>query len=215
MLWYQTRNSERVMLWAVDDTLVLKWLALQLGGKLPVHERCEHRKHGGGVKASVRRLHHAIRDEDYTFVYRTDIRGYYRHIRKPQVDTLFCRNVGEPILWNLFRQYLYYRIEDGGEIETPKVGIAWSCSLSPLVGASLLYHYDGDFGQREGIYYARYMDDFMVFAKICWHLRRSIQRLNEYMDIGGFEVHPDKTYIDRIQHGFDLLGVYFDGTGIT
>jgi hypothetical protein len=66
--------------------------------------------------------------------------------RKPQVDTLFCRNVGEPILRDLFRQYLYYSIEDGGEIETPKVGIARSCSLSPLVGASLLYHYDSDFG---------------------------------------------------------------------
>ncbi|AYY80888.1 MAG TPA: hypothetical protein DIS95_09315 [Proteus vulgaris] len=35
------------------------------------------------------------------------------------------------------------------------------------------------------------------------------------MDIGSFEVHPDKTYIGRIQHGFDGLGVYFDRTGIT
>ena len=215
MLCYRTRNNERVMQWAADDALVLKWLTLQVDGKLPVHERCEHRKHGGGVRASVRRLHRAIQEEEYPFVYRTDIRGYYRHIRKRQAYALFCRTITAPLLQNLFRQYLYYSVEDGGEIYTPENGIPRGCSLSPLVGASLLYHCDQDFSEIEGIYYARYMDDFMVLTKTRWHLRRCIRRLNEYLDTGGFSVHPGKTYIGRISHGFDWLGVSFDATGAT
>ncbi|HGX2760712.1 TPA: reverse transcriptase domain-containing protein [Salmonella enterica subsp. enterica serovar Newport] len=149
------------------------------------------------------------------FVYRTDIRGYYRHIRKQQVYSQFCRYITDPILQGLFRQYVYYSVEDGGEIYTPDTGIARGCSLSPLVGASLLYHCDSDFNYTEGIYYARYMDDFMVLTRTRWHLRRCVRRLNEYLDIGGFSVHPDKTYTGRIQHGFDWLGVSFDATGAT
>ncbi|HHQ8364273.1 TPA: reverse transcriptase domain-containing protein [Salmonella enterica subsp. diarizonae] len=216
MLCYRTQKNERVMQWAADDALVLKWLALQADGRLPVHERCEHRKHGGGARASVRRLQHAIQNEaGYRFVYRTDIRGYYRHIRKPQAYAMFCRCLPEPVLQDLFRQYLYYSVEDGGEIHSPENGSPRGCSLSPQVGASLLYHCDDDSGHQEEIYYARYMDDFMVLTKTRWHLRRSIRRLNDYLDTGGFSVHPDKTYIGRLRHGFDWLGVSFDETGST
>lgn len=215
MLCYRTRGGERLAQWSAADALVLKWLALQVDGKLPVHRRCEHRKDSGGVRSSVRRLHRAILEGEYRFVYRTDIRGYYRHIRKQQVCSQFCRYITDPVLQGLFRQYVYYSVEDGGEIYTPDTGIARGCSLSPLVGASLLYHCDSDFNYTEGIYYARYMDDFMVLTRTRWHLRRCVRRLNEYLDIGGFSVHPDKTYTGRIQHGFDWLGGSFDATGAT
>lgn len=215
MLCYRSRSGERLAQWSAADALVLKWLSLQVDGKLPVHERCEHRKHAGGVRASVKRLHQAIQEAQYCFVYRTDIRGYYRHIRKTQAYSQFCRYVRNPVLQDLFRQDLYYSVEDAGEIHTPENGIARGCSLSPLVGASLLYHCDCDFNHTEGIYYARYMDDFMVLTRTRWHLRRCVRRLNEYFDIGGFSIHPDKTYTGRIQHGFDWLGVSFDATGAT
>lgn len=215
MLCYRTRSGERLAQWSACDALVLKWLALQVDGRLPVHQRCEHRKNGGGVRGSARRLHRAITEGEYRFVYRTDIRGYYRHIRKPQAYSQFCRYVTAPELQELFRQYLHYSVEDGGEIHTPENGIARGCSLSPLVGASLLYHCDSDFNHMEGIYYARYMDDFMVLTRTRWHLRRSIRRLNEYLDTGGFSVHPDKTYIGRLSRGFDWLGVSYDETGAT
>lgn len=134
MLCFRTRHGERLAQWSAADALVLKWLALQVDGRLPVHERCEHRKHTGGVRASVRRLHLAVTEEEYRFVYRTDIRGYYRHIRKAQAYSQFCRYIAEPVLQDLFRQYLYYSVEDGGEIYTPETGIARGCSLSLLVG---------------------------------------------------------------------------------
>lgn len=65
MLCYRTRGGERLAQWSAADALVLKWLALQVDGKLPVHRRCEHRKDSGGVRSSVRRLHRAILEGEY------------------------------------------------------------------------------------------------------------------------------------------------------
>ncbi|EBI7650076.1 transposase, partial [Salmonella enterica] len=81
---------------------------------------------------------------------------------------------------------------------------------SPLMGASLLYHIDCGFSDREGIYYARYMDDFLILTQTRWQLRRCIAQLNDSLDVSGFEQHPDRTYIGRITRGFDWPGAWFE-----
>ncbi|ENC7118052.1 transposase, partial [Salmonella enterica] len=110
----------------------------------------------------------------------------------------------------LIRQYLWYSVEDGGEFRTPEMGIPKGCSLSPMIGASLLYLIDCGFSHREGIYYARYMDDFLLLTRTRWQLRRCIAQLNDSLDVSGFEQHPDKTFIGRISRGFDWLGAWFE-----
>jgi hypothetical protein len=57
------------------------------------------------------------------------------------------------------------------------------------------------------------MDDFLVLTRTRWQLRRCVKRLHEFFDLGGFETHPDKTQLGRIEHGFDWLGVWFTPTG--
>lgn len=105
------------------------------------------------------------------FVYRTDIRGYYRHIQKPQLYHHLCRFVPEPALHNLLHQYLYYSVEDGGGIHTPRHGISRGCALSPLVGASFLWFVDIAFSGRGDIRYVRYMDDFLFLSDRRWPVR--------------------------------------------
>lgn len=116
---------------------------------------------------------------------------------------------------NLIRQYVFYCVEDGGEIYTPETGIPRGCVLSPLLGASLLYHIDADFNAMEDIYYARYMDDFILLTQTRWRFRQCVARLSEYFDWGGFKKHPDKTYIGKVSHGLDWLGAQFDEHGAT
>ncbi|MDT0175170.1 hypothetical protein Q9R34_03790 [Enterobacter sp. BRE11] len=62
----------------------------------------------------------------------------------------------------------------------------------------------------------RYMDDFLLFTRTWWHLRRGIARLAGYFHAGGFERHPDKTQTGRLSSGFDWLGIWFapDGAAI-
>ncbi|EJK2991234.1 transposase [Vibrio cholerae] len=118
-----------------------------------------------------------------------------------------------PIWRELIRQYLYYTVEDGGEFYTPESGIGRGCALSPLIGASLLYAIDSDFAQRPDLYYARYMDDFIILARSRWRLRRAIATLRSHLAEGGFSLHPDKTQIGRLTKGFDWLGGWYNEQG--
>lgn len=100
--------------WSAADALVLKWCALHIDGKLPVHDRCEHQRGNGGYVSSVRRVREALLSDDYRFVFRTDIRGYYRHIRKKQLWLQVSRFVTDERILPLIRQYLWYCTENGG-----------------------------------------------------------------------------------------------------
>ncbi|WP_423842014.1 reverse transcriptase domain-containing protein [Aeromonas dhakensis] len=97
----------------------------------------------------------------------------------------------------------------------PAGGISRGCALSPLIGASLLWHIDADFAARGELYYARYMDDFIVLTRTRWRLRDAVRRLNGYLAADGFSQHPAKTWIGRLDRGIDWLGglVYHCGTG--
>ncbi|ENB9205671.1 TPA: transposase [Serratia marcescens] len=201
--------------WSAQDALVLKWAALLAEPLLPKPARCAHLKGHGGARASLSEVRHALRSGEYAFVYRTDIKGYYRHIRKRQVMNQLQWHVADPVLRGLIRQYVYYSVEEGGEFYTPPAGICRGCALSPLIGGSLLRHIDSFYTGQEGVWYARYMDDFLLLTHTRRQLRQCIKRLHEFFDLGGFETHPDKTQLGRIERGFDWLGVWFSAQGAT
>ncbi|EAT8962739.1 transposase [Salmonella enterica] len=206
--------GEPVLQWSARDALVLKWVALKIKDRLPVQEACTHVAGRRGGRDSLAQISRAIR-EGARYVYRTDIRGYYRHIQKAQLYNHLCRFVDEPALRQLLHQYLYYSVEDGGEIHTPEQGICRGCSLSPLMGASFLWYVDSAFAGRDDIDYVRYMDDFLFLSDRRWPVRRAQKRLYDYFDLTGFDCHPDKTQAGKISRGFDWLGVCFTDNGAT
>ena len=56
------------------------------------------------------------------------------------------------------------------------------------------------------------MDDILVLAPTRWRLRKAV---NEVLGSLCLLKHPDKTFIGRIERGFDFLGYYFSRTGLT
>ena len=65
------------------------------------------------------------------------------------------------------------------------------------------------------LFYARFMDDWVILAPTRWKLRRAVKRVNEILNELHVEQHPDKTFVGRISRGFDFLGYDFSSTGIT
>lgn len=203
-------------MWSAQDALVLKWLALSIGHQLPQHEACMHLR-ARGVRRSLQEVAEKLKTGQYRFVHRTDIRGYYAHIRKPQIIALVNQWVTDPVHRQLVEQYVYYSVERGGEIHTPVYGIPRSCALSPLIGGSLLHHIDQHFREMnpDNVFYVRYMDDFLLLTRTRWQLRRGIAQLAEYLELSGFERHPEKTQTGRLESGFDWLGFWFGPDGMT
>ncbi|ECQ0512059.1 hypothetical protein FZQ67_19415 [Salmonella enterica] len=155
---------------------------------LPVSRWCEHLRGHGGGRASVRQTHARLLSGRYPFVFRTDIR-------------------------DLLRQFLHYSVEDGGEFHTPLRGIPRGSALSPLLAAFHLTETDNAFSRNRHVTYARYMDDFLILSPTRWHLRRAVRMLNRHFAQAGFEQHPDKTFIGRVEKGFDWMGFWFTEKG--
>lgn len=208
-------SGEPVVVWSSADALVIKCLTLLLQAQLPVHRACEHvRGHGGGA-ASVARVHRLVRSKQYPFICRTDIRQYYANINKSILLVQLREHIADPKLLGLLSQIIHYSVIAGGLFHTPVKGIARGSAISPLLAAFHLYAVDHAFAAQAHLVYVRYLDDFLLFAKTRWHLRKAVKQLNQFLVSYGFEQHPDKTFIGKVAKGFDWMGFLFTARGCT
>ncbi|EGR8150913.1 hypothetical protein I4Y90_004725 [Salmonella enterica subsp. enterica serovar Adelaide] len=83
----------------------------------------------------------------------------------------------------------------------------------PLLAAFHLTETDNVFSRNRHVTYARYMDDFLILSPTRWPLRRAVRMLNRHFAQAGFEQHPDKTFIGRVEKGFDWMGFWFTEKG--
>ena len=59
------------------------------------------------------------------------------------------------------------------------------------------------------------MDDILVLAPTRWKIRKAVKAVNEVLGSLCLLKHPDKTFIGRIERGFDFLGYHFGPEGLT
>ena len=77
-------------------------------------------------------------------------------------------------------------------------------SLSPLLAAVMLIL--NRLFRRYGLFYVRYMDDFVILAQKRHQLRRAIKRVHEVLRRLGLRLHGSKRLIGKLSKGFDFLG---------
>ena len=202
-----------IEIWSAADALVLKATSLVLQKELaPVlSPRCFHLAGHGGLKGAVRAVDAARRDQ--MFVFRTDVHGYYASLDHGILYRQVREHVTDRRVLKLVWSYLRRMVCDGGEYVSVHRGISLGCPLSPLLGALYLKPLD-DLMERLDLPYVRYMDDWVILAKTRWALRRVVQQVNTILDNLKLEKHPDKTFIGRIDRGFDYLGYRFVAEGL-
>jgi hypothetical protein len=81
------------------------------------------------------------------------------------------------------------------------------------MGALFLKPLDDLMG-RMGLFYVRFMDDWVILAPTRWKLWGAVRAVQELMGELMLELHPDKTFIGRIARGFDFLGYWFTPEGL-
>jgi len=65
-------------------------------------------------------------------------------------------------------------------------------------------------GQMKDVFYARLMDDWICLTKSKTALRKVVKKTHHILETLKLKLHPMKTYIGKISHGFNFLGYYFD-----
>jgi len=125
-----------------------------------------------------------------------------------------ARVVPDRGLLNLVGQYLRRCAERGGLYWQYERGLSLGCPLSPIMGAFFLHELDERLGAT-GLFYVRFMDDVVVLAPTRWQVRRAIAVLNRTFALLGLEKQRAKTFIGRVERGFDFLGYRVSPSGLT
>jgi RNA-directed DNA polymerase len=205
------KNGEDADLWSARDALVLKVLALVLAMQLPVSRRCTHLKGHGGAKYAVREVRDHLPDN--RFVLRTDVNSYYASIDHLMLLDQLAVHIRDRRVLNLLGQYLKRTSERGGSFWDYEKGISLRCPLSPLIGTFFLNALDAAAAKLR-LSYVRFMDDILILAPTRWQLRGAVKAVNQTLGALRLEKHPDKTFIGRIEPGFDFLGYHFSPAGL-
>jgi RNA-directed DNA polymerase len=200
-----------IHLWRSGDALVLKALTLAITPLLPISPRCTHVSGNGGLKYAVRDVQEHLAANE--FVMRTDVKSFYESINHHLMLEKLAVYIKDRFTLNLLWQSMHRCVERGGLFRDINQGVPRGCPLSPLLGAFFLGGLDEAL-EQQGVFYVRYMDDILIMSKRRWGLRRAIRQLNEIFNALGLEQHPDKTFIGRIDKGFDFLGYHFGRTGL-
>ena len=69
--------------------------------------------------------------------------------------------------------------------------------------------------EKSGLFYVRFMDDILVLSPTRWKLKKAVKEVNQVLGSLNLEKHPDKTFIGRIERGFDFLGYHFGPDGLS
>ena len=202
-------------LWTSQDMIVLKLITQAMESCMAPHiaESCYHIKGHGGLKKAVHNTHTAL--PHYHYVLRSDIKSYYASIRFDRLMPIIESYINHHVLLSLISKALRRTETSGGLFwDYEEFGIPKGSPLSPFLGALALMPLDQAMGQMKDIFYARYMDDWIVLTKTKTALRKVIKLTHQIVNSQGLQLHPTKTYIGKIRHGFNFLAYYFDDTKI-
>jgi hypothetical protein len=148
------------------------------------------------------------------FVLRTDVKSYYASIDHLLLLDQLAVHIKDRHVLSLIGQYLRRTSERGESFWDYEKGISLGCPLSPLIGGFFLHALDAAAAKLR-LFYVRFMDDILILAPSRWQLRGAVKVVNQTLGALSLEKHPDKTFIGRIERGFDFLGYHFSPAGLT
>ncbi len=200
--------------WCAVDSLILKAMAIVLGEHLEpvIAPTCVHVAGHGGAKKAVRDVFHHLPPGSH--VMKSDVRSYYASIDHMLLFDSLTEHIHNRYVLRLLWQYLKRTVRYGENYRDVTRGISLGCPLSPLMAALFLKPLD-DAMQDSGLFYVRFMDDWIVIAPSRWKLRKAVKQVNEILEGLQLDKHPDKTFIGKAVRGFDFLGYFLTPWGIS
>ncbi|MEM9281592.1 MAG: reverse transcriptase/maturase family protein [Verrucomicrobiota bacterium] len=201
--------------WDALDAFVLKGIALLLTPLITqvVPRVCFHLPGRGGMKGAIRAVRDAIASGRYPFIAKSDAKGYYANIRHATLLAELRQITSDPTILDLVCQLCHRTVVVNGCYRRVEKGIPLGCSVSPLLAALYLRKLDQRLSRLPGVFYVRFMDDWVILAETRWKLRRAIRIMNETLDELSLQQHPDKTWVGPTERGFEFLGYQFASDG--
>jgi len=138
-----------------------------------------------------------------------DIRNCFGSIPHEKLMEEVGRELSDPKLLKLIRQFVEADIVEEMERWTPEEGTPQGAVLSPLLANIYLHEFDRQMLQA-GYAVIRYADDFVVTSKTREEAERAKETAERILKGMGLELHPEKSrVIDTRESRFQFLGYEF------
>src|SRR6202051_1797970 len=161
-------------------------------------------RRGRSTKDALRKIWKEIQSGS-EWIVDADLRDFFGSVDHEKLLTLVAQRVADGRVLRLIQAMLKAGSYGKGQLFPTERGTPQGGVVSPVLSNILLTPFDREMRLR-GYQLTRYADDWVVTCKSAAEARSAVDAPRRILKQLGVELHPQKTRIVHVQHGFEFLG---------
>jgi RNA-directed DNA polymerase len=134
-----------------------------------------------------------------------DLKDFFGSVDHAKLLTLVAQRVADGRVLRLIEAMLKAGSHGQGRLLPTERGTPQGGTVSPLLSNILLTPFDREM-RRRGYQLTRYADDWVVTCQSAAQARAALAAAQRVLNALGVQLHPQKTRIVHVRHGFEFLG---------
>jgi RNA-directed DNA polymerase len=160
---------------------------------------------GRSPHMAMRKVWQEINEGNF-WILDADIRAFFDEIDQDKLVSLIAAEISDGRVLHLIRSFLDAGVIEAGKWHPTTTGVPQGGVASPLWSNIFLTPFDRAMTEA-GYRLTRWADDFVVICKTRQEAEAALALADQFLREGlGISLHPEKTRIVHVDHGFEFLG---------
>jgi len=161
-------------------------------------------RRGRSTKDALRKVWKEI-ESGREWIVDADLKDFFGSVDHEKLLTLVAQRVADSRVLRLIKAMLKAGSYGQGQLFPSERGTPQGGVVSPLLSNILLTPFDREM-RRRGYQLTRYADDWVITCKSVAEAQAAVAAALRILKQLGVVLHPQKTRIVHVQHGFEFLG---------
>lgn len=161
-------------------------------------------RRGRSTKDALRKVWKEI-EQGQEWIVDADLKDFFGSVDHEKLLTLVAQRVVDGRVLRLMRAMLTAGSVGEGRFFPTERGTPQGGVISPVLSNIFLTPFDREM-RRKGYRLARYADDWVITCATKAEARSAVAAAHRVLTALGVQLHPQKTRIVHVQHGFEFLG---------
>jgi group II intron reverse transcriptase/maturase len=161
-------------------------------------------RRGRSTKDAMRKVWREIHS-GREWIVDADLKNFFGSVDHEKLLTLVAQRIADGRVLRLIRAMLKAGSYGKGQLFPSERGTPEGGVVSPLLSNILLTPFDREM-RRKGYQLTRFADDWVVTCKSATEARAAIAAALRILSELGVQLHPRKTRVVHVRHGFEFLG---------
>lgn len=141
----------------------------------------------------------------HSWVVDADLKDFFGSVDHERLMQLVTRRIADGRVLKLIERMLKAPVTESGRVHATVRGTPQGGVVSPLLSNILLTPFDREMRAR-GFQLTRFADDWVVTCSTRSDAEKALATARRILEALGVTLHPSKTRIVHVQHGFEFLG---------